>query len=379
MYQVLAVAQTIALTMSTKCGLGVRASDLKDEQLANVKKVGGLRLQKTCEEHSAKICLIGSLRSQYSDIGRPHCGQSFSRASSGCNPATKASRDRELCFCRRSCSMVSKRQHCHNLSMPSSLDGIFRRAQRTDLCRQVRATIELGCSRHLDRCHCRCTCILHSARRADYTKKTSLDCGVVRTPPHVHKHNIWSSSCLHANFFIRTPACTIGAIIAYGKYWHQQPRDTTRDIVVPLLWSQGALHASIVTACIPSIKRFFMSAQSGLMGVQITEQYELTHDSRKGTRSTALSQNESRSEPRVGKGTTSNTEQPTGHDAHHPSPGVYTGSEEAQSRTRVRGGLPKEQAEETESMRGLTSDVIHERREFTLDFADEGSRHSSMK
>jgi hypothetical protein len=122
-----------------------------------------------------------------------------------------------------------------------------------------------------------------------------------------------------------------------------------------------------------------MSAQSGLMGVQITEQYELTHASRKGTRSTALSQNESRSERRLGKDTTSNTEQTAGHDPQYPSPEVYTGSEDAHSRTRVRGGLPKDQAEETESMRGLTSDVIHERREFTLDFADEGSRHSSLK
>ena len=178
---------------------------------------------------------------------------------------------------------------------------------------------------------------------------------------------------------IRTPACTIGALIAYKKYWHRRSRDTTTDIIVPLLWSQGALHASIITACIPSIKRFFMSAQSGLMGVQITEQYELTHASKKGTRSTALSQNASRSEPRVGKSTTSNSEHVAGHQAQYPSPAVYTGNEDAHSRTRVRGGVPREQAEETESMKGLTSDVIHERREITLDFADAESRHSSLK
>jgi len=180
-------------------------------------------------------------------------------------------------------------------------------------------------------------------------------------------------------YAIRTPACTVGALVAYEKYWHRLPRDTTRDIVVPLLWSQGALHASIITACIPSIKRFFMSAQSGLMGVQITEQYELTHASKRDTRSAALSQNESRSQPKRAKSTTSNTEQVAAHDAQYPGPAVYTGSEDAHSRTRVRGGLPKEQAEETESMRGLTSDAIHERREFTLDFADGESRHSSLK
>lgn len=179
--------------------------------------------------------------------------------------------------------------------------------------------------------------------------------------------------------WIRTPACTIGALIAYGKYWHQRSRDTTRDIVVPLLWSQGALHVSIITACIPSIKRFFMSAQSGLMGVQITEQYELTHASKKDTRSTALSQNESRSEPRVGKSRAFNIEQAAGNDPQFQSQGVYTGSGDMHSRTRVRDGPSNEQVEETESMRGLTSDLNHERREFTLDVADGESRHSSLR
>ena len=125
--------------------------------------------------------------------------------------------------------------------------------------------------------------------------------------------------------------------------------------------------------------RFFMSAQSGLMGVQITEQYELTHASKKDTRSAALSQNESRSGKKVGNGTSSNSEQVAGRDAQHSSPAVYTGSGDAQSRARVRVGLPKEQTEDTESTRGLTSDAIHERREFTLDFADGESRHSSLK
>jgi hypothetical protein len=193
------------------------------------------------------------------------------------------------------------------------------------------------------------------------------------------KHTFAHSSSLMLISWIRTPACTIGALVAYEKYWHQGPRGTTRDIVVPLLWTQGALHASIITACIPSIKRFFMSAPSGLMGVQITEQYELTHASKKDTRSTALSPNESRSEPRVGKGTTSNTEQAAGNDIHCPTPEVYTGCDDVHSQTRVRGGVPSEQAEETESTRGLTYDLDHERREFVLDIADGESRHSSLR
>jgi hypothetical protein len=37
------------------------------------------------------------------------------------------------------------------------------------------------------------------------------------------------------------------------------------------------LNASIITACLPSIKRFLADLQSGLMGVNISEPYELTH------------------------------------------------------------------------------------------------------
>lgn len=165
------------------------------------------------------------------------------------------------------------------------------------------------------------------------------------------KHTVEHSFSFMLISWIRTLACTTGALVAYEKHWHEQSRDTTRSIVVPRLWGQGALHASFITACIPSIKRFFMSAQSGLMGVQITEQYELMHASKKDTRSTALSQNESRSEPRVGKGTPSHTGQIAGHDDQFEIPRVYTGSEDAHSRTRVRGDMLKEQAEETESVR----------------------------
>lgn len=43
------------------------------------------------------------------------------------------------------------------------------------------------------------------------------------------------------------------------------------------------LNISIITACIPSIKRFLADIQSGLMGVNISEPYELTHSGGKAT------------------------------------------------------------------------------------------------
>jgi uncharacterized protein YfaP (DUF2135 family) len=120
------------------------------------------------------------------------------------------------------------------------------------------------------------------------------------------------------------------------------------------------------------------------MGVQITEQYELTHASRKSMRTTALSQDEL-DVGLQGRRATGGTGHIAAHGVQYPSQKVYTGAEDIQNRARVRGGLPKELRDETESMRGLTSDVIHERREFTLEFAnevnvaDEEDSHSSLK
>jgi hypothetical protein len=58
---------------------------------------------------------------------------------------------------------------------------------------------------------------------------------------------------------------------------------------------------------------------------------------------------------------------------------VYTGKEDMDRRTQIRGGLPKKQADETESMKGLTSTAIHERREFMVEIADGESNRSYSK
>jgi hypothetical protein len=168
--------------------------------------------------------------------------------------------------------------------------------------------------------------------------------------------------------------------VTYGTYWHRRPRDTTHEIIMPVIWSQGALHTSIITACIPSIKRFFMNSQSGLMGVQITEQYEMTHASRKDMRSTTVSQHDDGLSHPTNRHVPSNTERRPPHDNdHHVKSEVYTGKEDMDRRTRIRGGLPKKQADETESMKGLTSTAIHERREFTIEIADGESNRSYSK
>lgn len=52
---------------------------------------------------------------------------------------------------------------------------------------------------------------------------------------------------------------------------------------MPVIWTQIMLGVSIITACIPSIKRFLADVQSGLMGATISEQYEMTHSGGKAT------------------------------------------------------------------------------------------------
>ncbi|KAK5133798.1 hypothetical protein LTR08_007227 [Meristemomyces frigidus] len=82
---------------------------------------------------------------------------------------------------------------------------------------------------------------------------------------------------------ISIPPFTICALVTYRAYYYSQPQDRTWHAVAPVIWTQVMLSMSIITSCIPSIKRFFIDVQSGLMGVTISEVYELTHSGGKAT------------------------------------------------------------------------------------------------
>jgi hypothetical protein len=75
---------------------------------------------------------------------------------------------------------------------------------------------------------------------------------------------------------IFTPAFAITAIIFFGDFYHSFPQDRSWFAVTPAVWTQLMLNVSIVTACIPSIKRFLGNIRSGLTTINISPNYEAT-------------------------------------------------------------------------------------------------------
>lgn len=78
--------------------------------------------------------------------------------------------------------------------------------------------------------------------------------------------------------------------------FHSNAIDQPWQAVEPSIWTQSLISLSIVTACIPGLKRFLSDLQTGLMAGAITEFYELsvsggagrsyasgTHESGRGT------------------------------------------------------------------------------------------------
>lgn len=103
--------------------------------------------------------------------------------------------------------------------------------------------------------------------------------------------SIWSETCVSitdlrlacADFMRSTPAITAASIVALDDFYHSTPQDRPWFAVVPSVWTSVAMNVSIVTACIPSIKRFLADWASGLSNVAISEPFELEHSAGKAT------------------------------------------------------------------------------------------------
>jgi hypothetical protein len=74
---------------------------------------------------------------------------------------------------------------------------------------------------------------------------------------------------------------TAASIVALDDFYHSTPQDRTWFAVTPSAWTSVAMNVSIVTACIPSIKRFLADWASGLSNVAISEPFELEHSAGK--------------------------------------------------------------------------------------------------
>jgi hypothetical protein len=137
------------------------------------------------------------------------------------------------------------------------------------------------------------------------------------------------------------------------------------------------LHLSIITACIPSIKRFFADVQSGLMGVTISESYELTHS---GGKHTQLQSNSgtglgSRLASRFGRSANrSHGASGTGSQTGGENAGNYTSEGQFGNKARVRAGMNQPfHSPDTESVKGLTTNVIHQKIDYDIEYEERES------
>ncbi len=71
------------------------------------------------------------------------------------------------------------------------------------------------------------------------------------------------------------PIVTILSLTTLNPYFSSTPLDYPWHAVAPTIWSQIMLNLSIITACVPSLKRFLADLQSGAMAVNITESFEM--------------------------------------------------------------------------------------------------------
>jgi hypothetical protein len=143
------------------------------------------------------------------------------------------------------------------------------------------------------------------------------------------------------------------------------------------------LNISIITACIPSIKRFLADIQSGLMGVNISEPYELTHsggkyvDYGKGTTfgskvatRLGLSNNSG-----IGKSQNSHSSQARSKNEKsvdlEPSAGHHQFLSPGSNLNRAQN-----HRERSESVKGLTDDVIMQTIDYKVEYEDGNSQAS---
>ncbi|OJD25591.1 hypothetical protein ACJ73_03037 [Blastomyces percursus] len=75
---------------------------------------------------------------------------------------------------------------------------------------------------------------------------------------------------------ILVPIFTIFCITSQNQYFDAKPPDKTWYAVHPTIWAQATLSISIITACIPSLKRVMADLQTGLMAGRVTEFFELS-------------------------------------------------------------------------------------------------------
>jgi hypothetical protein len=169
---------------------------------------------------------------------------------------------------------------------------------------------------------------------------------------------------------IATPAFTVLSLVTLHTYYKSDPQDRTWHAVAPAIWTQAMLNTSIMTACIPSIKRFLTDIQSGLMAAGISEYYEHTHTGGKSGYGTATyakgTSLGSKLASRLGVSSVSKS----------PSNSALRSRVDKDSRGKYDMDLEdirrdtKQPRETTESVKGLTDDVIMHTIDYRVEYED---------
>jgi len=176
---------------------------------------------------------------------------------------------------------------------------------------------------------------------------------------------------------IIVPAFTIASAVAMYDYWHAST-DPTWDAVQGALWTQAILNLSIITACIPCIKRFLADLSSGLMAVNISEPLELTM---KGISSSSA--NRDPTSTRTGGGFLRSKIFPSrGNQQMNGQHGTVNDNMEKKHYPHAPTFAPAKQStnkvcvERSDSMKGLTDGVIMQTIDYEVNF--EQSKENAM-
>ncbi|KAJ9606421.1 hypothetical protein H2200_009382 [Cladophialophora chaetospira] len=175
-----------------------------------------------------------------------------------------------------------------------------------------------------------------------------------------------------------TPIFTGVSIAAYDDFYNSSPQDRTWHAVIPSVWTSCALNLSIVTACIPSIKRFLADWAAGLSAITISEPFELEHSAGKtggGSNTYALGSGMgSKIAKTLGLSSTSKAEiTSTTRSRNDPDDDGTLGPHTARNRTRATGGRQPDR--ESESVKGLTDGVIMHSIDYRVEYEDQNVDH----
>ncbi|KIX04957.1 uncharacterized protein Z518_05829 [Rhinocladiella mackenziei CBS 650.93] len=178
---------------------------------------------------------------------------------------------------------------------------------------------------------------------------------------------------------IATPILTAITILSLDDFYHSTPQDRPWNAITPAIWTSVALNVSIVTACIPSIKRFLADWAAGLSGVVISEPFELEHSAGKTNPSGTYiggSGMGSKIATKLGLSSTSKAEITSTR-----SLGDMGNQGAINLETRPRNGGRKGQVshDTSESVKGLTDGVIMHSIDYRVEFEDQhpGNRNGS--